>query len=283
VSRPSDDRFLPLQLGLLGRDRPLEYTELAPPPQLSGRVLLFWSIESRARLERGFHYRIVPDGCVDLVFDLRGGGAWLYGASDAALAADLAGDVDFFGVRLRPGRLGRTLGLSGGGVSRRVVALDQAIGSRASGWSDELAAAPTRALRAAAAARRLADLEAGSGSPADRLAEAIADAVVGSGGALGVEQLARRFAVSSRHAARLCRRAAGLSPKQLGRVIRFQRALRSLASGSATLAALAADHGYFDQAHMTGEFRDLLGATPAAAARALRGSGISKNAPDGAR
>lgn len=76
---------------------------------------------------------------------------------------------------------------------------------------------------------------------------------------------------------RLCRGAAGLSPKQLARLVRFQSAWRALAAAPArNLAALAADHGYYDQAHLTGEFRALLGSTPAAAARAARGSGISK-------
>jgi AraC-like DNA-binding protein len=114
--------------------------------------------------------------------------------------------------------------------------------------------------------------------------EAIADALIEAGGTVGTDELARRFSLSSRHVTRLCRRAVGLSPKQLGRVVRFQSALRALA-GSPTrrLAELAAAHGYFDQAHMSGEFRALLGSTPAAAARSAQRSGISKTASPPAR
>jgi transcriptional regulator GlxA family with amidase domain len=124
-------------------------------------------------------------------------------------------------------------------------------------------------------ARRLAAL-ARAGSPADRIGEAIADAIFRAGGAAGVEELARRFSLGARHVRRVCRAATGLSPKQLSRLVRFQAALRALAAAPArNLASLAADHGYFDQAHLTGEFRALLGVTPATAARAVA-SGISK-------
>ena len=94
-----------------------------------------------------------------------------------------------------------------------------------------------------------------------------------------MDELARRFSISGRHVGRLCRAATGLSPKQLARLVRFQAVLRALAAAPArNLASLAADHGYYDQAHLTGEFRALLGATPAAAARAVA-SGISKTRP----
>jgi AraC-like DNA-binding protein len=257
----------------------LVYEEAAAPSQVAGEVLLVWSLATRRPLDRGFVYTIVPDGCVDLVFDLRGAGAWLYGASPARMKAELAGSIDLVGVRLRPGRVGRALGVSGESLAGRVFDLEDAIGAAARSWADELAAARSAHARASAIARRLASLARGRG---DRVGEAIADAVCETGGTVGADELARRFSLSARHVTRLCRRAVGLSPKQLGRVARFHSALRALASApTRRLAELAAAHGYFDQAHMSGEFRALLGSTPAAAARAA--SGISKTASRAAR
>ena len=248
-----------------------------PPPALVRDALLMWSLATRRPLERAFDYHIVPDGCVDLVFDLRGGRAWLYGASATPASAPLSGDVNLFGVRLRPGRPGRALGAPGCGIAGCVIDLDDALRSRvlpgrtcpARAWIDELAAAPDAQARGEAVARRLAAFTR-AGSRADRLGEAIADAIVLARGAAGVDDLARRFSISGRHVGRLCRAATGLSPKQLARLVRFQAVLRALAAAPArNLASLAADHGYYDQAHLTGEFRALLGATPAAAARAV--------------
>ena len=258
----------------------LVYRELpGPVPD----ALLSWRLASRRPLERAFAYHIVPDGCVDLVFDLRGGRAWLYGASAAPASAELVGDVDLFGVRLRPGRPGRVLGAPGGELAGRVIGLEDVVPPGAGlrpgwlrAWIDELAARDPHA-RAETVARGLAAL-ARSASRTDRLGEAIADAIVRGRGTAGVDELARRFSISGRHLSRTCRAATGLAPKQLARLVRFQAAVRALAAAPArNLASLAADHGYCDQAHLTGEFRALLGSTPAAAARAVA-SGISKTA-----
>ena len=150
-----------------------------------------------------------------------------------------------------------------------MIGLDDVVPARARplrAWIDELAARGPHAARRGGGTgdsrRWLAPSRA-----TDRLGEAIADAIVRDRGAAGVDELARRFSISGRHVSRTCRATTGLSPKQLARMVRFQAALRALAATPArNPASLAADHGYCDQAHLTGEFRVLLGATPAAAA-----------------
>jgi AraC-like DNA-binding protein len=54
----------------------------------------------------------------------------------------------------------------------------------------------------------------------------------------------------------------GLTPKVAGRVMRFERARRELLSGPTPLADVAAHAGFYDQAHLTREFVELVGATP---------------------
>jgi AraC-like DNA-binding protein len=59
------------------------------------------------------------------------------------------------------------------------------------------------------------------------------------------------------------RRELGLPPKTLARLVRFERAHR-LTSRAATegWAAVAADAGYYDQAHLIRDFRAFSGSTP---------------------
>jgi AraC-like DNA-binding protein len=55
----------------------------------------------------------------------------------------------------------------------------------------------------------------------------------------------------------------GLTPKRFARVERLQRVVRSIGAGTGvSWAAVAARHGYCDQAHLVDDFRDLVGVTP---------------------
>ena len=66
---------------------------------------------------------------------------------------------------------------------------------------------------------------------------------------------------SDRTLRRLWRERVGIEPRKYRRLLRFRQALRAL-EGAGSLAAIAAETGYADQAHMTREFGRLAGTTP---------------------
>ncbi|WP_372351375.1 helix-turn-helix domain-containing protein [Streptomyces sp. KL116D] len=96
-------------------------------------------------------------------------------------------------------------------------------------------------------------------------------ALTHSGGAVPVGLLADQVGWSVRHLENRFREQIGLSPKAAARVLRLQRARRLLCAGS-TQAETAAACGYYDQAHLSGEFKAMTGCTPRefALARGLR-------------
>jgi AraC-like DNA-binding protein len=104
-----------------------------------------------------------------------------------------------------------------------------------------------------------------------------------------VAELAAETGLSARRLGALFRDEFGLSPKEAGRVFRFTHARRRIGQAAtgeglgttagadgaggpgragggpgaaATLAALAAECGYYDQAHLAREFRALAGCPP---------------------
>jgi AraC-like DNA-binding protein len=88
-----------------------------------------------------------------------------------------------------------------------------------------------------------------------------------SGGTLPVSELVAETGWSDRYLRRRFRLETGLGPKEAARVIRFDRARRRLqqrahAGEPLGLADLAAAAGYFDQAHLNREFRELAGCAP---------------------
>jgi AraC-like DNA-binding protein len=76
-----------------------------------------------------------------------------------------------------------------------------------------------------------------------------------------VRLLAEEVGWSVRHLENRFREQIGLGPKAAARVLRLQRALRLLAAGHGQ-ADTAAACGYYDQAHLSGEFKAMTGCTP---------------------
>ena len=74
--------------------------------------------------------------------------------------------------------------------------------------------------------------------------------------------LARKMSLSRRQVERRVRRVTGWSPKQLSGLARFQRVRDALwEEPSQSLAGLAIDAGYADQAHMSRQFKRFSGMT----------------------
>jgi AraC-like DNA-binding protein len=88
-------------------------------------------------------------------------------------------------------------------------------------------------------------------------------------GRLRVEEVACQVGWSARHLEERFRAEIGLTPKATARVARFDTARRWLArrvtnGGQPDLATLAVTSGYYDQAHLTREWRALSGLPPSA-------------------
>lgn len=85
--------------------------------------------------------------------------------------------------------------------------------------------------------------------------------LLATGGHLPVRALAGETGWSARHLTDRFRVETGLGLKEAARVVRFDRARRRLTPRT-RLADLAADAGYYDQAHLTREFRAMAGCSP---------------------
>ena len=79
---------------------------------------------------------------------------------------------------------------------------------------------------------------------------------------LSIDDLALDLGWSARRIHRELVATAGYGPKRLQRIMRVQRVIR-LSGQAASLADLAFAAGFADQAHMTRDFREITGFTPA--------------------
>jgi AraC-like DNA-binding protein len=87
--------------------------------------------------------------------------------------------------------------------------------------------------------------------------------LLAAGGRVRATSLACEVGWSRRHFGERFRRELGLSPKQAARVLRFEQACALLRTRrEIDLAELAVSCGYYDQPHLTNEWRALAGCSP---------------------
>ena len=154
------------------------------------------------------------------------------------------------------------LGLPAGELASTVIELGTLLGPVAGELVERLRSARTwidRFLELDAVLARIAKPRDG---PAPELGWAWRR-LTASHGKVDVATMAREISWSRRHLGERFRREFGLTPEVAGRVMRFEVAKRLLSAPHRPgLAEVAARAGFYDQAHLYREWRDLAGCTP---------------------
>lgn len=208
----------------------------------------------------------LPDGRTTLVFRALEGGrkgdVWVAGPRTRAKFKSGTGVARVVTLRFKPGWSAPLLGVAASELTDRIVPLEDVWGRAGRELCGELLAARSRADVMDPVARALA-LRAGH--TFDRASGQLARRAVCllEGGEVRVESVADRLGVTARHLRRAFTENVGIGPKEFARTVRLQRAVR-MAATSCDWARIAADAGYYDQAHLIADFRQLVGLTPGA-------------------
>lgn len=255
---------------------PSDYREYVPSAELRAFVECFWTRESVADARAGSDpsvHRVLPDGCIDVVLGFSGRAddpesAMVVGTMTRALVLDAAASPEcFVGVRFRPGKAGAFLDVPASELTDLRVPLDDVWGDAAE-VRDALAGSRDAAQRVRALERVLRARVLPLVSPGLYDVDEAVRRIVEAGGSLGITRLAPSLGVTRQHLARRFAQLVGVSPKTFARVVRLGRVIehvRAVPRGTAVnWSALALDLGYYDQAHLVDDFRELTGVTPTA-------------------
>jgi AraC-like DNA-binding protein len=250
------------------------YKEFSPPESLGSIVECFWSLRSAGVLVRPTMHRILPDGCTDIVFNFgeppTGTGAaahdfrsYVVGTMRTAFVVTLAGRVDVFGVRFRPGGSTPITSVPAVELAGRIVGLADTVPGM-TGLADQLVGHDPviRSRFLAGALSRRREQTARTLDPRVRHAVAAVDRL---GGRLSVERLSEEVNLSRRQFERLYSCEVGVPPKEACRVARFRAAVRLMdAHPDLSLSGVAVSAGYYDQSHFHRDFRRFAALSPAA-------------------
>jgi AraC-like DNA-binding protein len=253
----------------------------APSPSLRPFVRTLWAAEpcpvdpDTGRVAVREH--VLPTGDMHLVFRLSGpplrlfagtadsagytvGYAIVGGARSAFYARDVSVATRSVGVQLRPGASRALFGMPADELADRHTPLDALWGARAREALEQLHEAETPAAQLDCLETLLNER---LGPQPHGMHPAVAQALFGLGHGATVGELVDASGYSHRRFIALFRDAAGLAPKRLERVLRFQRVMRAEpASAALPWVDLALRSGYSDQPHFNRDFLEITGMTP---------------------
>jgi AraC-like DNA-binding protein len=222
---------------------------------------------------RALQLQRLPDGRTILVIRLLDGSTGdvsVSGPRTRALFKNATGVARVVILQFKPGWSVPLFGVAANALTDRIVPLEDIWGRSGSDLCVELLA--TRSLPEvldrladAIAVRARQTIEPASARLARRAVRLL------EGDEVRVESVAKRLGVTARHLRRAFMQSVGIGPKDFARTVRLQRAVRNAAT-SKDWGRIAADAGYYDQAHLIADFRDLVGLTPGAFFKRARGA-----------
>jgi AraC-like DNA-binding protein len=244
------------------------YREYPPHPALSAHVDCMWTARVLSIAPGRTHtHRVLPDNCVDILWQDGGQPAFAVGMMSTAIQVESAGPVRTVAVRFKPGAAGAFLATPLHALTDQRADIDLLWGRADADrladamWSSELTDRSRLALIETQLLRRLRAVDpAAAGKPLIRRALGALDA---SGGGVRIDDLAAQLGVSRQHLAAQFRTRVGLSPKLYARICRFRLATAALkAAPTPDWARLALECGYFDQSHLIHDFQEFAGSAP---------------------
>ncbi|MGI5349267.1 helix-turn-helix domain-containing protein [Streptomyces sp. CA-250714] len=220
--------------------------------------------------------------------------SFVAGLFDRPVTTEHAGTQHGLEVQLSPAGAYGLFGIPPGAYANQVVRFEElaAAAPRGSGvtrtlagLAERLAEAPSWAARFDLVDRTLGRLTVRGPAMAPEVARA-AELLALTDGRTAVSELARATGWSRRHLSSRFTEQIGMGPKVYARVCRFRNALRMLEATAArppgstrsggpadSLARIAEVCGYYDQAHLNRDFRELAGRAPTAHLSALADQG----------
>jgi AraC-like DNA-binding protein len=236
-----------------------QYEEVRAAPPLARHVAAFWQMHGTTPLGPYAAHRVLPDGCLDVIFDLGlSPGISIVGTMTTATEVPLIPGMNLFGIRFRPGGALPWLRVPADALTDTSAdPRDCALHPPA--WLlDSFMTNTSLDSRVRSTTRWLLSVASLDGV---KVSVYVAARMLAKE-AQSVSAAARHLGMSERTLQRSFQRDVGITPVEYRRIARLRRLLARLSVSEVSLADAAVDAGYYDQPHLDRDFRQLVGCAP---------------------
>lgn len=254
----------------------MNYQTFQPHPDLESLVSCYWTLEVPAENEAK-RQRIIPDGCIEMAFIL-GDDIKRYTTQDEFIIQPRAmvlgqtiepfnieptGYVNTFAIRFYPYGFANFVTIPIKDLANKETPIELLFGANTAKELEQ------KIIQATDNKQRIEIIESflleklNNKTTIDNIVKKTVDALLSSNGTESITTILKEDLSKRRQLERNFKKQIGVSPKQLGKVIRLQTALKMLLHKKTdTLTNIAYESEYFDQAHFIKDFKEFTGINP---------------------
>ncbi len=253
----------------------MNYQTFQPHPDLSALVKFYWTLEVPFD-PKNQKQKIIPDGCIEMTFNLKDKikryvsendfivhpNAMVMGQRTKSYFIEPLGDVDSFAICFYPYGFASFVATPLEDLVDIEVTLGSLFGENPAKTLEQ------DILEATTTQKRIEIIETfllerlNQNASIENLVKTTVDSLLATNGSNSINQILKDDLSKRRQLERNFKKQIGISPKQLGKVLRLQAALKMLLNDKESLTNIAYESEYFDQAHFIKDFKEFIGTTP---------------------
>jgi len=253
----------------------MNYQTFQPHPDLSALVKFYWTLEVPFE-PNNQKQKIIPDGCIEMTFNLRDKikrytsendfiihpNSMVMGQRTKSYFIEPLGDVDSFAICFYPYGFAHFVGTPLEDLVDVETPFETLFGEIPANELEQ------KIVQASNTEERIQIIETflleqlNQTRTIENLVKTTVDSLLATKGSSSINHLLKDNLSKRRQLERNFKKQIGISPKQLGKVLRLHTALKMLLNDTESLTSIAYESDYFDQAHFIKDFKEFIGTTP---------------------
>ncbi|MGF1763264.1 DUF6597 domain-containing transcriptional factor [Aliivibrio kagoshimensis] len=253
----------------------MNYQTFQPHPDLESLISCYWTLEV-PKTDDHQRQRIIPDGTIEMAFIL-GDDIKRHTSEDSFIMQPRAmvlghtidpfyieptGYVDTFSIRFYPYGFANFVTVPIKALANTETPLAQLFEEKTAKKLEQ------EIIHAADTKQRIKIIESfllnklNEQTTVDNIVKATIDTLLATKGSSSISKILKEDLSQRRQLERMFVKQIGVSPKQLGKLIRLQNALKAMLNEEESLTQIAYQNDYYDQSHFIKDFKEFTGVSP---------------------